>query len=112
MTPILPITPMPETTTLPAESATTLPAESATTLSGLGGNSETVRHIGYEWVRPKYYWESGDCRRTVVYGGAVAIQTNCGWLLLAKVQQVCDGPNRGAVRRVRVSPDELATLDC
>lgn len=64
--------------------------------------NEIVKIIGQEWVFPN--------DEMALYAGFVAIQTNCGTLLLARVEQVIDGPNAGEIRRVLVKPEELFKL--
>lgn len=71
----------------------------------------TTRTLGQEWVSPgNQYWESGaEGQRPVPFGGAVAVQTNAGWLLLVKVEEIIDGPECGKIRRVYVKASELNT---
>lgn len=67
---------------------------------------ETVQTLGFEWVKPKAYWED-DCQP---YSGAVAITTSVGVLLLARIEEFRTGTTVG-IRRVVVTPEELNTQD-
>lgn len=71
-----------------------------------GEMGEIVTQIGYEWVRPAHYWEGSK-----PFSGAVAVQSNQGWLLLARAMQIQNGPRHGAVRFVAVAPEELNVQD-
>jgi hypothetical protein len=60
---------------------------------------EVIEYIGQEWIVPDSYWVCGDGSAMVPYGGSAAIRTSFGWLVLAKVERVMSGPNRGEIRR-------------
>ncbi len=72
-----------------------------------------VKQLGFEWVTcGDRYWEggSGDGRMTP-FSGAVAIQSNVGWLLLARVEEITREGFTAEIRRVGVEPKELHSLD-
>ena len=60
---------------------------------------EIIETLGQEWIVPDSYWECGSGAAMVPYGGSAAIKTSFGWLVLAKVERVISGPNRGEIRR-------------
>jgi len=83
------------------------PSAKCETLSvGLCVGCETVRTLGFEWVKPRSYWE-GD---SGPYSGAVAIKTNVGHLVLERIEEFSVG-SAGGIRRVIVRPEELNVQD-
>lgn len=72
-----------------------------------GCGAEMVQVLGFEWVKPRdfdYPW----CGDNGEYSGAVAIQTNVGVLLLARIEKFSSGCD-GGVRRALVKPEEVSS---
>ena len=63
----------------------------------LAVEGDVTQYVGQEWVKPNCYMEGGICSRP--FSGYVSMQTSIGWLVLAKVEKVIAGPNRGQIRR-------------
>lgn len=75
------------------------------------GEFETIEHLGFEWCKPRGYYES--CRDGVTripYAGTINMKTSEGYLLLCRVEKY----NRGCmvgVRRTPVRPEDLNFAD-
>lgn len=78
-------------------------------LSAFGG--DVTQYVGQEWVMPNCYMESGQEGSSHPFGGYVAMRTSIGWLVLAKVEKVIDGPNRGQVRRTWMQASDFNTTN-
>jgi len=65
-----------------------------------------VTPLYQEWVQPQNYWK-GDGNRP--FTGAIAVQTNYGYILLAQVEQYSN-ENSGGIRRRLLRPEEVTPL--
>lgn len=76
-----------------------------------GDGVEVSELIGYEWCKPRSYWEtSRDGVTRVPYPGTVSVKTNEGVLLLCRVEKITRGCYVG-FRRTPIKPEELNYAD-